>query len=404
MPDWTAPSDLASCAPLSGRGLGKMKAIGSVIWAILQAAVSIVAGTLISAQAAVVWAFRSLTAASTWRLESIWALLLVAAGSFIVVFGAFDIWEISKTPPEYDYMDFTAPDPDFALPIPSEPYSTYALVILSASTIVAHAVARLCPQNELTSRYWRAVDYPWVLAAFGSLVLAVGKVDLDRDAKQYEEARRLAQIYGSLLDSECQSPVHFRDLAGTAYEHILREQADVCMTLKDPFTVDEIWERDRVIQSLAPELREQREFIMMFSRPAFQVIKFGGLEISRDRECKTYGEKYETVFGGDGQPIKTASKANLWGPDWMSPGAPDTPMIHFFAHNFCLQIQAMRVTRSNSREFRQSFGVRLYSWMASDLSVWYLTLAVFAGIRLGKTAYETRPPAPKSTVPPPPAE
>ena len=137
MPDWTAPSDLASCAPLSGRGLGKMKAIGSVIWAILQAAVSIVAGTLISAQAAVVWAFRSLTAASTWRLESIWALLLVAAGSFIVVFGAFDIWEISKTPPEYDYMDFGAKAVSFPLT------ALAAGAALNASTTNKLSVAKI---------------------------------------------------------------------------------------------------------------------------------------------------------------------------------------------------------------------------------------------------------------------
>jgi hypothetical protein len=30
-------------------------------------------------------------------------------------------------------------------------------------------------------------------------------------------------------------------------------------------------------------------------------------------------------------------------------------------------------------------------WVRSDLATWYLTLALFAGVRLGKTAFDTRP-------------
>jgi hypothetical protein len=34
---------------------------------------------------------------------------------------------------------------------------------------------------------------------------------------------------------------------------------------------------------------------------------------------------------------------------------------------------------------------RFVNFISKDLPVWYLTLAVFAGVRLGKTAYDTRP-------------
>lgn len=34
---------------------------------------------------------------------------------------------------------------------------------------------------------------------------------------------------------------------------------------------------------------------------------------------------------------------------------------------------------------------RLADFLSGDLPVWYMTLALFAGMRLGKTAYDTRP-------------
>jgi len=63
---------------------------------------------------------------------------------------------------------------------------------------------------------------------------------------------------------------------------------------------------------------------------------------------------------------------------------------------FCSAINNM--AEAHGKLLEAPFGRSLYATVADHLTPWYLTLAVFAGLRLGKTAYETRPPPPDATV------
>jgi hypothetical protein len=54
------------------------------------------------------------------------------------------------------------------------------MAVLLLSSMGSHYVARCCPKNDLAQQYWRAVDYLWPLAAFGTIILGYGARGLDQ--------------------------------------------------------------------------------------------------------------------------------------------------------------------------------------------------------------------------------
>jgi hypothetical protein len=61
----------------------------------------------------------------------------------------------------------------------------------------------ICTGSDLQNRYWRAVDYPWVLAAFGTILISTSRYYVDQERREVADAELLLVQTGARLDSRC---------------------------------------------------------------------------------------------------------------------------------------------------------------------------------------------------------
>ena len=291
-------------------------------------------------------------------------------------------------------------------------YVTAIVFVFLVSVVISHVFARsICTGGELQNRYWRAVDYPWVLAAFGTILISSGRYYIDQQRREVGDAELLLVQTGARLDSRCTET-----LANTAQmEATTREATKTalreCIYIKMPVLardgkehieleqalgqLDETENRgsnlDRVAALLAiPSYLQPEEPRYLQDKAAVCDRMLSDAKLPKILVLSGITEGYfsaiEEDFMGElytpvprdkpywrPTPYSLAIERSFW-----------TDKILFCANVSMLQAVQKRVqSRAPARRF--------VDFISKDLPVWYLTLAVFAGVRLGKTAYDTRP-------------
>jgi hypothetical protein len=317
---------------------------------------------------------------------SIWLLVLAVFGGVILAFAyVAALWR-------FDYLSIV-------------------LVLLPVSTIASHALARLGPLSPLADRYWRVVDYPWILAAFGTLVFQVGRYYTDQAQQAAETAELLATQVGARLDARCMQVIHFagRDsrVPKEAEKQILRD----CVTtklplfgrdpkqikaldetlngLRDPSKYQESFDRvasllvvPSFLRPRAPQLPDDRvgPCILLFAQAGAKRNDEGVRSLTEAYIARTYRNFSNEPFQEPGTDLRN------WQPTPNALALDES----FRLDRLLLCDNVLKLAFATTRLNREDLGWRILNFMSSHLPAWYLTLAVFAGLRLGKTAYETR--------------
>jgi Ca2+/Na+ antiporter len=283
------------------------------------------------------------------------------------------------------------------------------LMLLIFSVVIFHVAARIGPKDELRNRYWRAVDYPWVLTAFGTILLSTYRYNADQNNRKMADAELMLVQIGARLDMGCS--LTLQDMAqreSTTEDQTINTLRE-CIMIKIPSMAQGRGkeELEKAFQSLHKQ--EAREITIgrigaLLLVPSYSeagsisdfnakaqvcgnsLKEFDFLDMLFDKTtAKQFSGNVVKDFMGELYP-KVPGEAPFWRPTPYSLALERS----FFADRmmFCKNAWQFNIARISLKS--GSLASQFLVFLSSDLPAWYFTLAVFAGLRLGKTAYDTR--------------
>jgi hypothetical protein len=285
------------------------------------------------------------------------------------------------------------------------------LLTLIASTLTAHWLAEHADSsNPGWVQFWTIVDYPWVLAAFGTLLISTAKYDLDLAKQSVLSAENSLSQIGTRLDQRCSDTLTIIAQEGRGAGQIAQQSLRNCFSLKVPgleHTAD-FKEVDKVFKNLdQDELRANsaaRIAALLVVPSYLQPLEPDSLAL-KDSFCRELLQKERVpnplILSGIAEAFAKVITEDFAGRLYTPPTAGHTywrPSPYILAVEqgfetdeilFCGNIQILEHARSQLQRKKTLWG--FVDLLTAHLPVWYLTLAVFAGLRLGKTAFETRP-------------
>ena len=282
---------------------------------------------------------------------------------------------------------------------------------LIISTLLSHLVAgSVSTSSRWWTAFWRWVDYLWVLAAFGTLLIATAKSDLDRAAQLTIESEiQLAQT-GSRLDERCDETLEMivsTSQAGSIANATLRD----CIALKIPALEHRFLEKMKLDYTLAMlENEKSREgaavqISALLTIPVFLRPVEERLFAEKESTCASIIQRYKLpkplILSGLNEGLTQMVHKDFLGQLYEQPKDGTTywrpnPRVLALTQNFkndviifCARTEMLLSSNRHLENKQRQWGV--IGFLVNNVQAWYLAFAVFAGLRLGRSAFDSRP-------------